>query len=169
MTVSFGIYEDLSDLTEWFIRCVDGVVRDDYRRDYIDDSTVRLQVRSEVKRHNVQCLVCSKTEQGAELEVSSAVDYISDEELDEPASRAVLEALGLPARKGAKVFGCIDAIDMQGRLILALSFVDPHGKRMDYEISNKELLKYLGKIYDITESAVLLGREVVWMEYPADI
>lgn len=168
MNVSFGIYEDLSDLTEWFIRCVDGTVRDAYRRDYIDDTAIRLQVRNEVKRHNAGCPVCSQTEQGADLEVSSAVDDISDEELDVSASRAVLEALGLPARNGAKIFGCIDAMDMQGRLILALSFVDPQGKQEDYGITNVELLEYLQKIYDITESAVRLEREVVWMEYPTD-
>lgn len=167
MTVSFGIYEDLDDLQEWFIRCVDGEVRDDYRRNYIDDNGIRIEVKNEVRRHNASCGVCSRTEQGAELEISSTIDNISDEELDDVTSRAVLEALGLPVKKIGNLFGCIDAVDMQARLILALSFIEPDGERIDYRLSNKQLLKHLNRIYDITDSAVQLRREIVWMEYPA--
>lgn len=168
MTVSFGIYEDLNDLKEWFIRCVDGEVRDDFRLDYIDDTEIRLQVKQEVRRHNYSCSICSLTEQGAELEISSHIDGISDEEFDDATSRAVLEVLGLPVKKTGNLFGCIDAIDMQARLILALSFVDPDGERIDYRLSNKQLLKHLNRIYDITDNAVRLQREIIWMEYPAD-
>lgn len=166
MTVSFCVAEEFIDLTEWFIRCSDGEVRDKFRRVFVDDNAVRVEVRAKVAAHNKTCEVCSESEPGAELEVASVVDTAFDTELNDYVSEAVIEALGFPFRTGSKIYGYADGIDMKARLILAFAFIEVEGKPFSDKIGNKELLQYLEVLYTLSEYASHLKRDVVWIEYP---
>lgn len=166
MTVSFCIEEEFIDLTEWFIRCVDGVIRDDFRKVFVDDAAIRQNVKDRVKEHNLSCTVCSRTEQGAELEVESVIDSAFDTEINDEISEAVIKSLGLPFRTGSKIFGYVPGEDMKARLILALGFIEEHGKQVVENISNAKLLEHLKMLYSLSDYAAHLERDVVWIEYP---
>lgn len=166
MTVSFCVAEEFIDLTEWFIRCVDGEVRDKFRRVFVDDNAVRAEVKANVAAHNKTCIVCSLHEAGAELEVASIVDTAFDAELNDSVSEAVIEALGFPFRTGSKIYGYADGVDMKARLILAFAFIEENGKAFSEKISNKALLENLEVLYKLSDYAAHLERDVVWIEYP---
>jgi hypothetical protein len=166
MTVSFCIEEEFIDLTEWFIRCVDGTIRDDYRQIFVDDINIRKTVKERVKEHNLSCPVCSATEQGAELEVESVIDSAFDTEINDDISEAIILSLGLPFRTGSKIYGYINGEDMKARLILALGFIEEDGKPVTDKVSNKMLLSYLNNLYSLSDYAAHLNRDVVWIEYP---
>lgn len=166
MTVSFCVAEEFIDLTEWFIRCSDGEVRDKFRRVFVDDNTVRAEVKAKVVSHTKECPVCSSDEVGAELEVASVVDTAFDTELNDYVSEAVIEALGFPFRTGSKIYGYADGVDMKARLILAFAFIEEKGKAFSEKITNKALLENLEILYRLSDYAAHLERDVVWIEYP---
>lgn len=166
MTVSFCVSEEFIDLTEWFIRCVDGEVRDDFRRVFVDDNAIRREVKGNVSAHNVSCPVCSLSDAGAELEVASVVDTEFDMEMNDAVSEAVIEALGFPFRTGSKIYGYADGVDMKARLILAFSFIEEDGDAFSEKITNKVLLEKLEILYKLSDYAAHLERDVVWIEYP---
>lgn len=166
MTVSFCVAEEFIDLTEWFIRCSDGEVRDKFRRVFIDDNAVRVEVKAKVAAHTKTCKVCSKSESGAELEVASIVETEFDTEFNDYISEAVIEALGFPFRTGSKIYGYADGVDMKARLILAFAFIEEKGKQFSDKLSNKALLENLEVLYRLSDYAAHLERDVVWIEYP---
>lgn len=168
MVSSFFIVEDNTDFKEWFIRCADGDMRDDFRYAYSEDTATREAVKIVMREHNKYCSHCALFEQGATLEIHSVLDDIDDIECNDKVLQVVLIVLGLQKSNTRYVFGDISAEDLKARLLIAFALIDNDSEAISTVISNDQLLDYLDALYVMSEYAEKMEREICWIEYPQD-
>lgn len=168
MVSSFFIVEDHTDFREWFMRCVDGQVRDDFRYDYSEDMATREAVHIVLGEHNKHCVMCSLTEQGADLEIRSVIDDLGEIECSDNVLPVMLNVLGLQKSDTKYVFGDITAESLKARLLIAFALIDPEDAPISLDVSNEQLLSYLDSLYFMAEYAIKMNRDISWIEHPGE-